>query len=52
MTLEEGTSEFQFVTKLNLIEGLGFNPLLAIDGISILYVVLTTLLIPICILAS
>jgi len=52
VNLEEGTSEFQFVTKINLIEGLGFNPVLAMDGISIIFVVLSTFLIPICILAS
>lgn len=52
VSMEEGTSEFQYITKINLIEGLGLNPVLGIDGISILYIVLTALLIPICILVS
>ena len=52
VSMEEGTSEFQYITKIKLIEGLGLNPVLGIDGISILYIVLTALLIPICILVS
>ena len=52
VSMEEGTSEFQYITKINLIEGIGLNPVLGIDGISILYIVLTAFLIPICILVS
>lgn len=52
VSMEEGTSEFQYITKIKLIEGIGLNPVLGIDGISILYIVLTALLIPICILVS
>ena len=52
VSMEEGTSEFQYITKINLIEEIGLRPVLGMDGISILYVVLTALLIPICILVS
>jgi len=50
--MEEGTSEFQYLTKINLIEGLGLNPVLGIDGISILYIMLTAVLMPVAILSS
>ncbi len=50
--MEEGTSEFQYVTKINLIEGIGLNPVLGIDGVSILYIILTAILMPVAILAS
>jgi proton-translocating NADH-quinone oxidoreductase chain M len=52
VSMEEGTSEFQYVTKINLIEGIGLNPVLGIDGVSILYIILTAILMPVAILAS
>ena len=52
VSMEEGTSEFQYITKIKLIEGLGLNPILGIDGISILYIVFSAFLIPLCFLVS
>ncbi len=46
------TAEFQFVEKFEWMPVLGFQYHMGIDGISILFVLLTTLLSPICILAS
>ncbi len=46
------TAEFQFVEKFEWMPVLGFQYHMGIDGISILFVMLTTLLSPICILAS
>jgi NADH-quinone oxidoreductase subunit M len=43
---------FQFVTKILWIPILNFNITLGIDGISLFFLLLTTLLIPICILIS
>lgn len=43
---------FQFVTKLCWIPVLNLNVMLGIDGISLFFILLTTLLIPICILIS
>ena len=44
-------SDFQFVEKYAWIES-GISYHLGIDGVSILFVILTTMLVPICILAS
>nr|YP_010377433.1 NADH dehydrogenase subunit 4 [Navicula tsukamotoi]QYB23120.1 NADH dehydrogenase subunit 4 [Navicula tsukamotoi] len=44
--------QFQFVTKLLLLPALNLNLTLGIDGISLFFLLLTTLLIPICILLS
>jgi len=44
-----GTYEFQQIVSLNLVN---INMQFGIDGISIMFILLTTLLIPICILAS
>jgi len=49
ISLEMGTYEFQQITNLNLVN---INMQFGIDGISIMFILLTTLLIPICILAS
>ena len=43
---------FQFVTKLFLISVSNLNITLGIDGISLFFLLLTTLLIPLCILIS
>ena len=44
--------QFQFVTKMLLLPALNLNLTLGIDGISLFFLLLTTLLIPICILLS
>ena len=44
--------QFQFVTKLYWFSFLNVNVALGIDGISLFFLILTTLLIPICILLS
>ncbi|MDE3060794.1 MAG: NADH-quinone oxidoreductase subunit M, partial [Pseudomonadota bacterium] len=46
------TADFQFVEKVEWVRGLGINYYLGIDGISLFMVLLTTLLMPICILCS
>ena len=47
-----GTHQFQFVEKVPWIKSLGINYFLGIDGISLFLVLLTTFIMPICILAS
>lgn len=49
---DKTTSAFQFVEKFAWIEGYNIYYHLGIDGISLFFVILTTLLMPICILAS
>ena len=44
--------QFQFVTKMVLLPALNLNLTLGIDGLSLFFLLLTTLLIPICILLS
>ena len=46
------TAKFQYVEVYNWIGRSNINFYLGIDGISLFFVILTTLLIPICILAS
>ena len=46
------TSAFQFVEKAEWMPIIGLTDHLGVDGISVLFVMLTTLLTPICILAS
>ena len=46
-----GTADFQFVENVNWIGG-GISYKMGVDGISVLFVVLTALLMPICIVAS
>ncbi|MEQ8664444.1 MAG: NADH-quinone oxidoreductase subunit M [Rhodospirillales bacterium] len=46
------TAEFQFVEKRDWIPAYDINYHVGVDGISVLFVLLTTLLTPICILAS
>lgn len=48
---DQSSAEFQFVERHDLIPGL-FNYYIGVDGISILLILLTTFLMPICILAS
>jgi proton-translocating NADH-quinone oxidoreductase chain M len=49
---QKSTSSFQFVVKLFWLPSLNLNFTLGIDGISIFFLLLTTLLIPLCILTS
>ena len=49
---DPSTADFQFVEKIEWMPVLGLQYHMGIDGISILFVLLTTLLSPICILAS
>jgi len=46
------TAGFQFVEKAPWIENLGITYHMGVDGISVLFVLLSTLLTPICVLAS
>jgi NADH-quinone oxidoreductase subunit M len=46
------TSEFQFSEKFRWIEGYNINYHLGVDGISLLFIVLTTFLTVVCLLAS
>jgi len=46
------TAQFQFVEKVDWMPDFGISYHLGVDGISVLFVLLTTLLTPICILAS
>jgi NADH-quinone oxidoreductase subunit M len=48
---DSSTAEFQFVEKTNwLSEGISYH--MGVDGISVLFIVLTAVLMPVCILAS
>ena len=49
---DRASSQFQFTEKISWFEGYNINYYLGIDGISIFMVLLTTLLLPICIIAS
>ena len=49
---ERGTPEFQFVEENEWIPSLGLTYRMGVDGISVLFVLLSTLLTPLCILAS
>jgi len=46
------TADFQFVEHAAWIPGLGISYTLGVDGISLLLVLLTTLIMPLCVLAS
>jgi len=46
------TAEFQFVEKYSWVQGQNISYHVGIDGISLVFIMLTTFLIPICILAS
>ena len=49
---DKSTGEFQFVTKILWVPSLNINLTLGIDGISLFFVLLTTLLIFLCLLSS
>ena len=46
------TADFQFVEKAEWLPGLGVNYHMGVDGISVLFVLLSTFLTPLCILSS
>lgn len=52
VNFDSNKSDFQFVEKFNWIEGYNISYYIGLDGISLFFILLTTLLIPICILAS
>ena len=49
---DTSTADFQFVEKFEWMPILGLSYHMGVDGISMLFVLLTTLLTPICVLAS
>ena len=49
---ERGTAEFQFVEEVEWMPSLGLSYRMGVDGISVLFVLLSTLLTPICIISS
>lgn len=49
---EKSVGQFQFIVKNSWFSSLNLNVILGIDGISIFFLLLTTMLIPICILLS
>jgi len=51
-TFDRTTADFQWVEKVAWMEDFGISYHMGVDGISVLFVMLTTLLTPICILAS
>jgi len=52
ISFDSFVSKFQFITKVQWLSSLNINFILGIDGIGLLFVVLTTLIFPICILSS
>lgn len=46
------TSKFQFVEQYNWVDSLNIQYVIGVDGISILLVMLTTMIMPLCVLAS
>lgn len=52
MSFDNSSSRFQFVEAYNWIESSNIIFYLGVDGISLFFILLTTLLIPICLLAS
>ncbi|WP_337995659.1 NADH-quinone oxidoreductase subunit M [Oleispirillum naphthae] len=49
---ENGTAEFQFAEQNDWLPGTGISYHMGVDGLSVLFVLLSTFLTPICILAS
>lgn len=52
IAFDTSTSSFQFVEQMDWIHSLGIQYVIGIDGISILLILLTTLIMPLCVLAS
>lgn len=51
-SFDSSISGFQFITKIYWLSSLNINFILGIDGMGLLFVLLTTLIFPICILSS
>ena len=51
-SFDGGSADFQFVERVDWMPSLGLSYYLGVDGISILFVVLSSFLIPVCVLAS
>ena len=49
---ERGTADFQFVEKAEWIAAFNISYYMGVDGISVLFVLLSTLLTPLCVIAS
>jgi len=49
---DNSTSKFQFVTQLDWFEFLNMQWYIGIDGISLFFIILTTFLVPVCLLIS
>ncbi len=49
---DRASAKFQFVEQYHWLDSLNINYILGIDGISILLVLLTTFIMPLCVLAS
>ncbi len=49
---ERGTAEFQFVERADWFPGLSISYHMGVDGISMMFVLLSTVLLPVCVLAS
>ncbi len=49
---DKSTADFQFVERLDWLPEFGISYAMGVDGISVLFVLLSTALIPLCILAS
>jgi len=52
LSFDKSSADFQFVEMFNILHGQGFQYHMGIDGISVLLIVLTTFLIPICLAIS
>ena len=52
MQFDKSTADFQFVERLSWMPEFGLNYVMGVDGISVLFVLLSTFLTPLCILAS
>ena len=49
---DQRTANFQFVEKFRWLSSININLILGIDGISLFFILLTTLLVPLCLLGS
>jgi len=52
MGFDKSSADFQFIEKNNWLPGLNISYKMGVDGISVFFILLSTLLTPICILAS
>ena len=52
IVFNESIGTFQFVTKILWVDSLNLNLTLGVDGISVFFLLLTTMLIPLCLLVS